>query len=180
MEVVFQTLEEILDSLQPIEVDWKDETARNVIERLKEFPVKDHYTSDDIVGLLSQDFKEGKLIFRLFLGLSKDRFEGLLANALGEGGTGVKRYQADPEEFLAALDDLGLPQAMAAETNHVLHWTDTLVERLRSGRGSAISGTAPRGVALRIFAESVVTKIFGNNLRHPVHLYRSERPDGKV
>ena len=161
MEVVVQTLEEILDSLQPIEVDWKDETARNVIERLKEFPVKDHYTSDDIVGLLSQDFKEGKLIFRLFLGLSKDRFESFLANALGKGGTGVKRYQANPEEFLNALEDLGLQQAMATETNRVLHWTDTLVERLRSGRGSAISGQR-RGRHVEDFAESLVTKVFGN------------------
>ena len=99
MEVVVQTLEEILDSLQPIEVDWKDETARNVIERLKEFPVKDHYTSDDIVGLLSQDFKEGKLIFRLFLGLSKDRFEGLLANALGRVEPGLSATKQTQKNF---------------------------------------------------------------------------------
>ena len=161
MEVTAQTLDEILDSLSPIDVDWKDETARNVIERLQTFPVKGQYTTVDIAGLLTENFEEGKLICRLFLGLSKDGFEGLLANSMGKGGTGVKRYRTDPEKFLTVLEDLGLLQAIAAETNRELHWTDTLVERLRSGRGSAISGQR-RGRSVEDFSESVVTKVFGN------------------
>lgn len=159
MEVIAQTLDEILDSLSPIDVDWRDETARNVIERLKSFPVKRQYTSVDIASLLNQNFEEGKLICRLFLGLSKDGLEGLLANSLAKGGTGVKRYRTEPEKFLAVLGDLGLLQAMAAETNRELHWTDTLVERLRSGRGSAISGQR-RGRSVEDFTESVVAKVF--------------------
>ena len=160
MEVVAQTLDEILDSLRPIDVEWKDETARNVIGQLQALPVKDEYTSVDISGLLDQDFREGTLICRLFLGLSKDGFEGLLSKSLGKGGIGVKRYQADPEKFLSVLEDHGLLQAMAAETNRDLHWTDTLVERLRSGRGSAISGQR-RGRSVEDFSESVVAKVFG-------------------
>ncbi len=80
---------------------------------------------------------------------------------MGKGGTGVKRYQTDPKKFLAVLEDLGLLSAIAAETNRELHWTDPLVERLRSGRGSAISGQR-RGRSVEDFSESVVTKVFGN------------------
>lgn len=161
MELIAQTLDEILDHLISIEVDWKDETARNVIERLKAFSAKDHYTSADIAGLLTQNFEEGKLICRLFLGLSKDRFEGLLAKSLGKVGTGVKRYQADPDRFLEALEELGLTEAMTAETARDLHWSDRLVERLRSGRGSAISGQR-RGRSVEDFAESIIKKVYGD------------------
>ena len=160
MEVIAQPLEEILDTLQPIEVDWKDDTARNVIARLRRLPVKDAYTAADVQSLLEEDFIEGKLICRLFLGLSKDRFEGSLANSLGPGGTGILRYRSDRGKFLAALEDLGLIEAMATETNRELHWSDQLVERLRSGRGSAISGQR-RGRKVEDFAESVVKKVFG-------------------
>lgn len=160
MEVIVQTIEEILNSLRPIEVGWRDDTALKVIDRLHRFPVKDNYTSLDVRVLLEEDFTQGKLICRLFLGLSKDRFEGLLANALGQGGTGVTRYQADPERFLAGLEDLGLTEAIAAETTRELHWSDRLVERLRSGRGSAISGQR-RGRLVENFVESVVEKVFG-------------------
>ena len=105
--------------------------------------------------------RKEKLICRLFLGLSKDLFENLLADALRKGGTGNRRYQTDPEGYLAALDNLGLPEAMAKETHRELHWTDALVERLRSGRGSAISGQR-RGRIVEDFAESVVVKVFGD------------------
>ena len=102
MEVVIQTLEEILNTLRPIEVDWKDDTARKVIARLRRMPVKDVYTVIDVQNLLEEDFTEGKLICRLFLGLSKDRFEGQLVNFLGPGGTGIMRYKSDHGKFLAA------------------------------------------------------------------------------
>ena len=160
MEVVVQTLEEILNTLRPIEVDWKDDTARKVIARLRKLPVKDVYTVADVQNLLEEDFTEGKLICRLFLGLSKDRFDGQLANSLGPGGTGIVRYRSDRGKFLEALENIGLIEAMAEETNRKLHWSDRLVERLRSGRGSAISGQR-RGRKVEDFAESVVKKVFG-------------------
>ncbi len=37
MEVVAQTLDEILENLSPLEVEWKDEIAVNIIERLQSF-----------------------------------------------------------------------------------------------------------------------------------------------
>src|SRR5260370_26889005 len=51
---------------------------------------------------------------------------------------------------------------MIAETSRPLHWSDTLIERLRSGRGSAISGQR-RGRGVEDFAEQVVRGVFGNS-----------------
>ena len=63
---------------------------------------------------------------------------------LGSGGLGIKRYNADRAAFLDAFDDLGLPDAMTDAVNRVPVWSDILVERLRSGRGSAIFGRSSR------------------------------------
>lgn len=49
---------------------------------------------------------------------------------------------------------------MAVTVNHKAVWSDVLVERLRSGRGSAISGQK-RGLGLENFAEAVVKEVFG-------------------
>jgi hypothetical protein len=85
----------------------------------------------------------------------------MLADALGSRGSGSKRYKADPAGFLAALTAMGILKAMAAETSRKLHWSDTLVERLRSGRGSAISGQR-HGRDVEDFAEKVVRTVFND------------------
>ena len=160
MEVINQSLSEILDSLQALTVEWQDDVARRVIERIRLLPVKAAYTEEDVRGILEEgDFDDGLLILRLFLGFSKDQFSGLLLSALGEGGTGIKRYRRDTVGFLTALTDLGVLEAMAAETNRQVHWSDTLVERLRSGRGSAMSGQK-RGRAVEDFAEQIIRTVF--------------------
>jgi len=74
MEVISQKLEDILASLGPLTVDWQDETAHRVIDRLKTFPVKTAYSKRDVQTLLDADFDDGILICRLFLGMSKDHF----------------------------------------------------------------------------------------------------------
>ena len=107
------------------------------------------------------EFDDGLLICRLFLGMSKDTFTGVLSDRLGAGGIGVKRYTKDQSGCIAALIDLGLLDAMAEHTNRELHWSDILVERLRSGRGNAISGQR-RGRDLEDFAENIVRSVFGN------------------
>ncbi len=160
MEVINQGLSDILDSLQPLAVEWQDDVARRVIERMRQFPVKAVYSEDDVRAILENgNFGDGLLILRLFLGFSKDQFSGLLIDALGEGGIGIKRYKANTAGFLATLTDMGILEAMAAETSRESHWSDTLVERLRSGRGSAMSGQK-RGRAVEDFAEQIVRKVF--------------------
>jgi hypothetical protein len=77
-------------------------------------------------------------------------------------GIGVKSYRANPEAFIEDLLATGLLESMAEEASRKPHWTDVLVERLRSGRGSAISGQR-RGREVENFAETIVTKVFGEN-----------------
>lgn len=161
METVEQNLAEILESLSPLQVDWQDETAHRVVAKLQSFPMKPHYTEEDVALLLNAGFGEGILICRLFLGLSKDAFEGVLRAALGTGGTGVKRFRENPNGFVAALAGLGLLEKMREEVNRKPSWNDVLIERLRSGRGSAISGQK-RGRDVEDFVESIVRRVFGD------------------
>lgn len=154
-----QTLSEILSSLQPLQVDWQDDVALRVIEYLKTIPPKEKYGRPDIKRILNHNFDDALLIFRLFLGLSKDQFIPMLNSELGGGGSGIKRYQQDQDAYIQALVSLEVPQAMAAYINRVPHWSDILIERLRSGRGSAISGMK-RGRTVEDFVETIVKKIF--------------------
>ena len=86
--------------------------------------------------------------------------ESELRRELGAGGIGSKRYKADREAYLDALVSLGLPDKMAAAINYQPVWSDILLERLRSGRGSAIPGQR-RGRGLEDFAEAIVREVFG-------------------
>lgn len=161
MEIITQKLEEIVDSLGAITVDWKDPTASRVIERLMRIPERQFYTREDIAQLLDEKFDDAILIFRLFLGLSKDQFSTELGALRGKSGSGVTSYRADKNAFIDDLLNLGLLGVMAESVNRQAHWSDVLIERLRSGRGSAISGQR-RGRSLEDFAESIVTRVFGS------------------
>jgi hypothetical protein len=164
MEVIAQKLDDIVDSLRPLTVEWKDDTARRVIDRLKALPVKKAYTTEDVKALLDVNFDDGILICRLFLGISKDQFVSVLRGIRGDTGIGVKSYRADRDAFIEAVLSTGLLEAMAEEANRKPHWSDVLIERLRSGRGSAISGQK-RGRDVEDFAEGIVTKVFGENFQ---------------
>lgn len=162
MEVIDQTLDEVVESLSPLAVDWMDDVATAAIAKLGTIHVKDSYGADDARELLKDDFEQGLLCCRLFLALSKDAMEAELRREIGAGGIGVKRYEADPAAFIAALQRLGLFDQMAAVVNHKPIWSDILVERLRSGRGSAIQGIR-RGRGLEDFAEEIVKKVLGSS-----------------
>jgi hypothetical protein len=115
-----------------------------------------------VKGLLDKHFDEGMLICRIFLGLSKDQFESVLRAARGDKGIGVKAYHAYPDTFIQDLLNTGLLEAIAEVTIRKPHWSDVLVERLRSGRGSAISGQR-RGRGVEDFVEAIVRRVFENN-----------------
>jgi hypothetical protein len=161
MEVIAQKLDDIVDSLQSLTVEWKDDTALRVIDRLSAFPVKRAYDKADVQALLEENFDEALLIFRLFMGLSKDQFVANLRGIRGEKGIGIKSYRADRDGFIEDLLTMGLLETMADEANRKPHWSDVLVERLRSGRGSAISGQK-RGRGVEDFAEAIVKRVFGS------------------
>ena len=160
MEFIAQNLDSILLTLRPLVVEWQDDTARRVIGEIESLPVKTTYTTSDIRPLLDTHFDDGLLICRLFLGLSKDLFTAALKGALKEKPPGVTTYRKAPDAFLEALVALGILEAMAEQTNRVPKWNDILIERLRSGRGSAISGQK-RGKQVEDFAEAIVRKVFG-------------------
>jgi hypothetical protein len=170
VRIVTQSLDDILDTLQPLVVEWQDDVAHRVIDRIKAIPAKTVYVDDDVADILeggkplskltSKDLDDGLLVVRLFLGVSQDQFRGLLSSAFGAGGSGLKRYKADPAAYRAVLIEQGLLDAMMLEVNKPLHWSDTVIERLRSGRGSAISGQK-RGRIAEDFAEEVIKEVFG-------------------
>lgn len=164
MEVIAQKFDDIVSSLRPLKVEWQDETSRRVIDRLKAMPMKNAYTVEDMKALLDENFEDGILICRLFLGLSKDQFVSVLQGIRGDAGIGVKCYRADRDRFIEDVLSTGLLEAMAVEANRKPHWSDVLVERLRSGRGSAISGQR-RGRDVEDFAEAIVRKVFGQNFQ---------------
>ncbi|GGK33695.1 DpnII family type II restriction endonuclease [Salinarimonas ramus] len=157
-----QTLEEIVESLGPLAVEWMDDVAASAIAALRALPEKGAYAREDVVTLLEDDFERGLLCARLFLALSKDAMEAELRRLLGPGGIGVRRFETDRVRFLDALDALGLPAAMSDAVNTVPVWSDILVERLRAGRGSAIQGQR-RGRGLEDFVETALVEVFGAN-----------------
>lgn len=160
MHVIAQDVDDILSTLRPLTVDWQDDTAKRVIDRIGQFKVKPEYTSADLQALFDENFDDACLILRLFLGVSKDTFTALVREARGSAGTGVKAYSADKATFIADIEKTGVLDAMATESNRVAVWSDVLVERLRSGRGSAISGQR-RGRDVEDFVEAIVERVFG-------------------
>ncbi len=163
MLIIDQTLDEVLASLSPLDVEWMDEMAANTIARLTALGHQPSYGRADIEALFAGNFDEGLLCVRLFLALSSDQMRSVLASELGNsGGLGVKRFNADREAYIDALERLGLLEKMAATVNRVPVWSDILVERLRAGRGSAISGQK-RGRGLEDFVEGIVREVFGDS-----------------
>jgi DpnII restriction endonuclease len=163
MRVVTQTLGEILASLRPLDVDWRDETSERAVEALHAFPVKAGYGPGDIRAILNTDFDTGLLLSRLFLGLSKDQLETALAAKLGPGGIGVKRFHKEPTAFIDALIGLGLIEAFQDLVHRRVEWSDLLIERLRSSRGRAVSGQK-RARDLEDFVEAIVRRVFDDQL----------------
>jgi len=96
---------------------------------------------------------------RLVLELSKDEFTTALRSTL-PGAIGVKRFHEDNGSFVHALVSLGVLERLALLVNTPVTWRNLLLERLKSGRGSAIKGQA-RGRGLEDFVEAIVRGVFG-------------------
>jgi len=69
--------------------------------------------------VLDLNFDDGLLICRLFLGLSKDQFSAVLADALKDVGKGVLAYRKNPDIFLDAIVSLGILEEGAPEIRTV-------------------------------------------------------------
>jgi len=155
-----QELDTLLASLTSVDADWMDETASQILTTLSEVSDRRAFSRDDLRVLLQKNFNNALTICRLFLDVSKDKMEAILPEALGPGGAGVNRFQAQPDAFVSALESLGVVDAMNELANRPLAWTDLLVERLKGGRGRAIRGQRG-GRSLEDFVENVVSTVFG-------------------
>lgn len=155
-----QTFEEIISKLSVIQAEWKDDLAKSVMEILESIPEKPSYTAADLRDVLERDFEAGLTLVRLFLDLSKDELVGALRDAMGDKGIGVKSYRADPGAFLESLTGLGALTRMQEVVGAPVTWRDLLVERLKTGRGSAIKAQT-RGRFLEDKTAEVVREVFG-------------------
>jgi hypothetical protein len=160
MQIVEQKLEDITGALTTLEAPWQDEHAVKVMALIQSIPIKDTYTDKDVASLFEGDFRTGFTVAQLFLGISKDEFQDRLGATVGSGNIGAKFLAQNRNAYLAALEELELPAAMAAVANFKPAWSDILIERLRSGRGKAIKGQK-RGRGLEDFTETVVREVFG-------------------
>jgi len=154
MERRRQTFEEIISSLSRIESAWKDEHAQSVMDLLDGIEEKTFYTTDDLRQLLDGDYEAGMTLIRLFLDLSKDELVGSLRDV--QAGL----YRKAPDRFLQGLASLGALEKMREAVGTPVTWRDILVERLKTGRGSAIKAQA-RGRFLEDKTEEIVQAVFG-------------------
>lgn len=132
-----QTTEEILSSLSRIKTTWKDEHAETVMRLIAEIPERPEYSLDLIARFLERDFDAGITTIRLLLELSKDEFSIQFRELLGGGAIGVSRFRNDRAEFLSALKEIGLIDSLEELVRADVTWRDILIERLKTGRGSA-------------------------------------------
>ena len=163
MKVIKQSTESVLKELSTLESDWKDETSKLIIEKLSSVKVKDQYTYVDLEEIINcnsaKEFEVSLFTIGLFLGLSKDSLRTKLSSFLGRGGIGVKRYKTNKKQFLFALEKMGILSALSNSVNFKPVWSDILIERLRSGRGSAVQGQQ-RGRNLEDFTEEAIKGVF--------------------
>jgi hypothetical protein len=154
MERRRQTFEEIISSLSRIESEWKDDHAKSVMDLLDGIEEKDTYTTRDLQQILDREYSAGMTLIRLFLDLSKDELEGSLREIK------AKPYRKDPESLLQGLASLGALEKMREAVGTPVTWRDVLVERLKTGRGSAIKAQV-RGRFLEDKTEEIVQAVFG-------------------
>ncbi|MFL6193605.1 MAG: DpnII family type II restriction endonuclease [Thermoanaerobaculia bacterium] len=121
---------------------------------------KESYTTDDLKEILERDFEAGVTLLRLFLDLSKDEITALLRDSQADLGPRPRTFRSDPEGYLQRFVSLGVLEKMRQVVGTPVTWRDVLVERLKSGRGSAIKAQN-RGRFLEDKIEEILREVFG-------------------
>jgi len=156
------TLEELLEQIEPINVDWMDETAEMVLEttprvisRLKRSEINQK-TIESL--LVEEDYALD--LFRLFLDISQD----ILLNIFKKNGikgdfrTIRHKCRSQSEKIGEILIESGLIEAIEYHIGREWKLEDVLLERYKQMRGSAIRGQH-RGSALEDAVENVLKEI---------------------
>jgi hypothetical protein len=128
--------------------------AKSVMDLLDNIEEKTTYTPRDLQQILDKDYSAGMTLIRLFLDLSKDELDGSLREIK------AKPYRKDPESLLQGLASLGALEKIREAVGTPVTWRDVLVERLKTGRGSAIKAQV-RGRFLEDKTEEIVQAVFG-------------------
>ena len=163
MKKVKQNTNELLKSLSKLETDWKDDFAIAVIRFLEEINIQALENGDEqLTKLLEYDFDVASTVFRLFLEKSKDEYTSTLKELIsGKGMIGKTGFQKDKDAYIDKLKHLLLREKIIETMNKEYTWKDILIERLKSGRGSAIQGQK-RGRQLEDFVENIIKQVFTN------------------
>lgn len=155
-----QTLDQILGSLSALETTWMDPFAERVVATIQGMEEKAAYGRQDLMDLLDADFEIAMTVFRLFLDKSKDELTTEIRSLASEmQGTSRSSYLQNKERFVDILDHLLVRQAISQAMGRRFTWRDLVLERLKSGRGSAIKGQR-RGRDLEQFVERIVHAVF--------------------
>jgi len=157
-----QDIKEIKSKLSIVDSDWKDEFAEEVITQLELLDTRSGIDSETIKKLLSENFKVGITVLRLFLEKSKDEFNILLRQIFDkERGLGKKFFENDPNYFVEQLSDIDLISKINESIQKKYTWKDIIIERLKAGRGSAIKGQF-RGRSLEDFVQERIDQVFSS------------------
>jgi hypothetical protein len=158
-----QKIDDITSRLSAIEAAWEDSFAQEIEKELKYLKnrLRGEKTFEQglISELLDKNFTVYLSIFRFFLELSKDEFEGKLREFLPHG-IGVTAYSLKPRAFVESLVALGLVSSVNRHLSKKWTWVEVIIERLKLGRGSAIKGQQ-RGRYVEREVEKIIKGAFG-------------------
>ncbi len=148
MPRVDQKIADITGALSTLEAPWQDEHAAKVIALIQTFPFvgQDNIAAVpiDLIGrMFDKGFNEAFTAAQLFLGISKDEFQDRLGGILGPSKIRAKSFKADRAAYLKALEDMELPEAIAAAISRKPVWSDILIERFAQRARQGYSGPEP-------------------------------------
>ncbi len=156
------TLEELLEQIEPINVEWMDETAERVLEttpRVIDQLERSAINQKMIEGLLvEEDYALD--VFRLFLDISQDILLNIFrANGIkGDFRTIRHKCRNQSETIAEILIESALIEAIEYHIGRGWKLEDVLLERYKQMRGSAIRGQH-RGSALEDAVETVLKEV---------------------
>ncbi len=158
MKRIAQKKEDLLGSMSALDVDWKDQHIVDVEALFALIHSGVEIDAELIKEILKAHFQAAKTLIRSFLALSKDEFDLKLDSLLD--GNGLRKFQENEDLFVQSLLELGIIEEIKNSIGKQYTWKDIVLERLRSGRVSAIKGMK-RGRGLEDEIEKIIKDVFG-------------------
>ncbi len=155
-----QELAELMAVLSPVESSWEDDHSRAVIGLLERITDDPSTIRNVLLEQFLRDSKAATTALRLVLDLSKDEFYERFHPELQKCSLTWRDLRKDPSKWERVLERFNAFEAFESVFRRPVTWRSVLIERLKSGRGSAIKGQR-RGRILEDFAEAIVLEVFG-------------------